>query len=191
MDRTGRIYTLQAIFPDRDNEGAYRKQYLKGGVKTGHFFGIGRPIDDTLLICEGVATGLSLWQCTGHGVIVAFDAGNIIHVAKEIRKVRPSWRILICADNDAWTDTPIKNPGIHYAEEAARAVNATVAIPEFLSIDTKPTDFNDLHALEGEQSVKDIIARGPRAESSRGSDHDGSAAGGTSPRQPAQGGRPG
>lgn len=159
MTRDRTIWSLQAIIQDRDDKHAFRKQYLKDGVKEGKFFGIGKPVDETLLLCEGLATGLSLWQCTGHGVIVAFDAGNLLSVAKDIRQARPKWRILICADNDQWTTKPVENPGLHYARAAAVAVSALVAFPEFLDAATKPTDFNDLHALEGEKIVMDTITR--------------------------------
>jgi putative DNA primase/helicase len=69
-------------------------------------------------------------------------------------------RILICADNDAWTERPIKNPGVHYAQQAAVGSGALMVHPEFLNSETRPTDFNDLHQLEGEAIVRDIIARG-------------------------------
>lgn len=159
MTRDRTIHSIQAIFPDWNDPTTFHKLYLKNGVKEGKFFGIGKPVDDTLLICEGLSTGLSIWQCTGHGVVVAFDAGNLMSVAKEIRVARPSWRILICADNDQWTTKPVSNPGVRAARLAARAISGLVAMPEFLDTSTKPTDFNDLHQLEGEEIVRTIIAR--------------------------------
>ena len=66
-----------------------RKQYLKHGAKEGKFVSIGKPRDNVILIAEGLATGLSLWQCCSHAVIVAFDAGDLIHAAREARRVLP------------------------------------------------------------------------------------------------------
>jgi putative DNA primase/helicase len=158
-DPTLTIYSLQAIYPDAREPSGFRKMYLKHGVKEGKFLSIGKPRDNTILISEGLATGLSLWQCTAHAVLVAYDAGNLIHVAKEARRVFPEHTILLCADNDAWTDAPIKNPGVTYASQAASAINGLVVFPEFLNTETKPSDFNDLHQLEGEQPVRDFIER--------------------------------
>ncbi len=157
MDPALRIHSLQAILDD--GEGGFRKQYLKHGVKEGKFVSIGKLRDNTVLICEGLATGLSLWQCSGHAVIVAFDAGNLIYVAKEARRVLPDATLLLCADNDSSTHTPIENPGIHFARNAAAAVNGRVVYPEFRETDTKLSDFNDLHQLEGEAAVRDHIER--------------------------------
>ncbi len=156
MDAALRIHSLQAIWDD--GESGFRKQYLKNGAKEGHFVSIGKPRDNTILIAEGLATGLSLWQCTAHAVVVAFDAGNLIHVAKEVRRVFPEHTILLAADNDAWTHGPkIDNPGVHFARAAASAVNGLVVYPEFQQTDSKPTDFNDLHQLEGEAIVREMI----------------------------------
>jgi phage/plasmid primase-like uncharacterized protein len=163
MDSARRIHSLQAILAD--GAGGFRKQYLKGGAKEGRFLSIGQPRDNTILLCEGIATGLSLWQCTEHAAVVAFDAGNLMHVAKEVRRVFPEHIILLCADNDAWTHTPIDNPGTHYAAMAAAAVNGLVAFPQFLNTETKPTDFNDLHQLEGELQVRNQIQRALMATS--------------------------
>jgi putative DNA primase/helicase len=157
MDPSLRIHSLQAIWDD--GEGGFRKQYLKNGTKEGKFVSVGKPRDNTILIAEGLATGLSLWQCTAHAVVVAFDAGNLIHVAKEVRRVFPEHIILLCADNDAWTHGPIDNPGVHFARAAASAINGLVIFPEFVNTETKPTDFNDLHQLEGEAIVREFIDR--------------------------------
>ena len=65
------IHTLEYI----SAEGA--KRFLAGGAKRGHFsvlgaepFAIGE-LSGPLLICEGWATGASLYLATGHAVIAA------------------------------------------------------------------------------------------------------------------------
>jgi putative DNA primase/helicase len=158
MISTTRILSLQAIFPDEREPSGFRKQFMKGGQVEGTFLGIGTPHDGVILICEGLSTGLSLWQCTSHGVLVAFTSGNLDAVARQVRLRRPETRILICADNDAWGKKG-KNPGIEHAQAAAVQSGTLVVFPEFLDNDTKPTDFNDLHQLEGEAIVRSFIAR--------------------------------
>jgi putative DNA primase/helicase len=95
---------------------------------------------------------------------VAFDAGNLAKVAERVRGQLPRARLVIAADNDRWTTTPIENPGVHYAKAAAREVGAALFIPEFKDLATKPTDFNDLQALEGIQAVLDQLQPKPKAE---------------------------
>jgi putative DNA primase/helicase len=156
------ILSIQAIFADEREPSGFRKQNMRGGKVAGAFVMIGAPQDNVILVTEGVATGLSLWQCTGHGVLCAFTCGNLDAVTRQARAFRPDARILICADNDVWTERPVKNPGLVAAQAAAVNSGALVAYPQFLNTDTKPTDFNDLHQLEGESIVREVIARALR-----------------------------
>ena len=78
QDVDGALHSLETIAPD----GA--KRYLAGGAKRGHFCVVGAepaPLAEPtgpLLICEGWATGASLHMATGHCVIAAMDAGNLL-----------------------------------------------------------------------------------------------------------------
>lgn len=83
--------------------------------------------------------------------MIAFDATNLMPVAKHIRNHYPDKEIIICADNDQFTEG---NPGLTKAKEAANAVNATVIFPKFNSLESRPTDFNDLYQLEGLDCVR-------------------------------------
>lgn len=61
---------------------------------------------DTLFICEGLATGLSVLEIlriSGHkaGVTCALSCGNISNIARIWRERNPKLRIIIAADNDA------------------------------------------------------------------------------------------
>ncbi len=149
------IVSLQGIFVGDKNALGRNKDFLTDGRKLGCYFVIGAPKPNaktgilTIIICEGYATGASIHMATGALVIVAFDAGNLLPVAKLFRSRKPDARIVIAADNDAWTDRPVKNPGVFHATEAALAVAGIVAIPEFKSVESKPTDFNDLHMADG------------------------------------------
>jgi putative DNA primase/helicase len=161
-----KLVSLQAIFPTKDNALHRDKDFLPGGKKRGCFYAIGRPSTEatpTVVICEGYATAASIHEATGYPVVMAFDAGNLGPVAERIRSKYPAARIIIAADNDQWTTTPIENPGVHYARMAAQTCSAHVAAPEFADTGSMPTDFNDLHMLEGIEAVRRQIEPKPVA----------------------------
>lgn len=127
----------QLVIPMRDVEGALhslqficadgRKTFLTGGRKRGCYYAIGRP-DDALCICEGYATGATIFQETGHATAVAFDAGNLQPVAEALRRKFPALTLVIAADDDSET---VGNPGVTAARAAARAAGAVLAVPSF------------------------------------------------------------
>jgi phage/plasmid primase-like uncharacterized protein len=139
-DETGDIVSLQTIDPDGN------KQFMAGGRAKGCRFTIGRPRgpSDTIIVCEGVATGATIHEATGWAVVVAFSAGNLAAVARAIRERHPDARIVIAADNDRFTERRIRNPGIHHAVEAARAIGARIAWPPDEALGERGTDFNDM-----------------------------------------------
>ncbi|MBP7524156.1 MAG: toprim domain-containing protein [Propionivibrio sp.] len=120
-DVDGELHSLQFIAEDG------RKTFLTGGRKRGCYFSIGRPGGD-LCICEGYATAASIHEATGYATASAFDAGNLEPVARALRGKFPRLRLILCADNDTETDG---NPGLRYAEAAARAVRGFLAVPRF------------------------------------------------------------
>lgn len=169
-DGKGRMTTLQAIFSNVNPVIGRDKDFLAGGKKRGCFFTIGAPPangEGTIALVEGYATGASVHEATGLFTVVSFDAGNLKPVAHELRRRYPAATILIAADNDRWTLTPIENPGLHYARELLEAIPARtlLAVPEFQNLDDKPTDFNDLHQREGIDAVRaQIMAVIPQPE---------------------------
>jgi putative DNA primase/helicase len=107
-----------------------------------------------LYITEGWATGWSINQATNDAVMVAFYKDNLEPVAVAMRKKYPRATIIIASDNDKWKE-PGKNPGVTAAKKAAEAAECQLAIPHFDPKDSgKPTDYNDLHLLEGEKAVR-------------------------------------
>lgn len=164
----GRLASLQAIFPTRcigrkpkDGQPDERrdKDYLTDGRKLGCYCPIGKIDKDThtILVAEGYATGATLHELTGFPVMVAFDAGNLAEVAKMLRDKLPGARIVICADNDAFTRKPDGrkwNPGVEAANKAAKEVAGVVATPKFANDEGQPTDWNDLAIREGADVVK-------------------------------------
>jgi len=112
-------------------------------------------------ICEGFATAGSIKMAlgAGHHVVSAFNAGNLEAVAREIRAKYPSLKIVIAADNDAYTVINGRevNVGIDKARRAAGAVGGELVWPVFKHPTRGLTDFNDLHAAEGLEKVRDNL----------------------------------
>ena len=138
------------------------KRYWPGAEVVGAFCAVGGEHfkeNKTLYLCEGWATAWSISECMKAVCLVAFNTGGLLPVAERIRKKYGKVKLIIAADNDRWSslsdDTP--NPGVWYATQAAKNVNARVAIPDFKDLSTKPTDFNDLHHLEGIQAVREWL----------------------------------
>ena len=152
----GEIWSVQKIDAGGD------KRFYKGGGKKGGYMDIPAMIDpitppETIVICEGWATGCSLHQATSHTVRVAFNAGNLMAVARFTRAQFPDARIILAADDDYRAPT---NVGITKATAAANAVGGTPVVPKFGDgRGEKDTDFNDLHQKEGIETVRSQIER--------------------------------
>ncbi len=160
------------------------KGFWKGARVLGTCYPLGvlEEPDGWLLICEGIATGAAIFEATGLPVRVAFNTGNLKHLAVALREKYPHARIAFAADNDRWTfkagkakETPGKiqgddprweewreagllyNPGRDKADEAAIAIGGAIVLPpEFSEIDLagKPTDWNDAGRIYGQEHVK-------------------------------------
>ena len=151
QDADGRLHSLEFIAPDAT------KRYLAGGAKRGHFAVVGTSPaalaepQGPLLVCEGWATGASLAMATGHTVIAAMDAGNLLPVAETLRRRFAQADLVIVADNDARPDRNT-NPGLAAARKAALAVDARIAVPPC------PGDANDLYRADGAGAIAALIA---------------------------------
>lgn len=99
------------------------KRFLSGGCKHGCFHIIG-DLTKRILICEGFATGASLYEDTRQRVVIAFDAGNLLPVAKNIRELSPNSEMIVCGDNDS------SGVGQTKAKEAALAIGGKILIPQ-------------------------------------------------------------
>lgn len=114
------------------------KRFLSGGKKKGCFAVIGKHLEGKpILICEGWATGASLYDTTGHFVVVAMDAGNLTPVAEAIRALDAKAKIIIMGDNDE------SGKGQTEARKAALSVGGKYLIPE-----TPGYDWNDVMSKE-------------------------------------------
>lgn len=141
LDINGYLRNIQAITPDGT------KRFLKGGIAHGVFVPIGTLQGaKRAYLCEGYATGASLYEAYNEPVICALFAGNLLHVAQAIRAKYPTLPLILVADNDRLT---AQKTGVNVGVSKAKAVADTVAlvtvlIPEF--DDNAPlslTDFND------------------------------------------------
>lgn len=141
-----------------DAEGG--KRFMKGGKMSGGFYAIGERTERTI-ICEGFATGATIHKATGDRVIVAFNSGNLLHVAQALRTKYPVADIVIAGDDDRNSKD---NSGRKAAQAAADAVNATAVFPVFAG-GQDGTDFNDMAAQCGLEAVQQAFDAGAMADS--------------------------
>lgn len=158
MNGQPKLWNLQYISGDGT------KRFMKGARLDGTFFSLRGAADRQLIVlCEGVATGFSIWRATGLSVMVAFNSGNLVKVAREIETWRPMSDVLIAADNDEmapenWAETgrsrTWENAGVKAATRAARAINCKWITPVFRDGPARDrTDFNDLEKCDGIEAV--------------------------------------
>lgn len=185
----GRVFSVQRIVPDGGKflfSGGKKKGNYFPFVKKGEDLSI-------ILICEGFATGATIRQATGLPVAAAIDSGNLVYALHTLKGKFPESRFVICADNDAWTFNESKRPkdikardvevsdprweewreagmlwnvGIDKARQAAaKCGGASVVSPCFDGLDQskKPTDFNDLACMTGENVVAEQIMAAVKA----------------------------
>jgi len=150
-DAQGTICSLQFIYADGT------KRFKSNGRVQGAYYSFGGKPVDTVLVCEGFATGASLFAALGHPVAVAFNAGNLEAVALALRGKLPSVQIIVCADNDRFTAAG--NVGVERATAAARAAGGWLVVPEFESDDGSPTDFNDLAQRQGAEALVNALSK--------------------------------
>ncbi|RKE39485.1 putative DNA primase/helicase [Paraburkholderia sp. BL23I1N1] len=145
------LSTLELI----DTEG--RKSALAGGAKSGGNWlvepgqfreGATTPI----LIAEGVATALAVWQATGWFSVAALSSGNLRPVAAMWRGRYPEAEIAVLADLGA---------GYEHAKQAALGTSSLLAEPHFAP-ETRiagemPTDFDDMTVLSGSRAVGELL----------------------------------
>ena len=145
----------------------FSKKFLLDGRASGCSYLIGEP-GEVLCVAEGFATGASIREATGYAVTVAFSAGNLLSVAKTMRRQFPDLKIVLCADDDHRTDG---NPGLTKATEAARAIGGLLAVPDFgANRPARATDFNDLAQHSGPDAVRRAIADARKPDASQTSE---------------------
>ena len=132
------------------------KRFLMGGKMQGGYFAARQyKTGEQIVIAEGWATSQSLaqhWHIDGWHVC-AFNAGNLITVAKAMRKRHQFAQIIIAADNDA------SGAGQVAAAQAAKAIGAIVTMPEFTAEERakfgKVSDWQDRWAID-QRNIKEV-----------------------------------
>ena len=132
----GEIRSLERIFPDG------MKRFYPGGEKKGCFCVIGE-LEDKAFLCEGYATGASIYEATGIPVVIAFDCHNLKPVADALRD---RVKLIAVADNDEKESGA--NPGLECAKETGLYY---VLIPE------PGMDANDYAAEHGADALKELL----------------------------------
>ncbi|MDO3518151.1 toprim domain-containing protein [Ralstonia pseudosolanacearum] len=162
-----RVHSVQAIIKRSGEDGPseFTKLFLAGGEKRGHFYPIGQPVKGadgrlTFVVAEGFATAASVREASGHGCVVAFDAGNLGPVCRQIRARFPDANILIVGDRDA--EDHAQSTGSRKAADAALEVGACLFVPEWTGAGR---DANDIFVtgfqrewidLDGKRQTVDI-----------------------------------
>lgn len=155
-DGDGRLWNVQRIAPVKPDKGT-DKFLGKGGRKSGLWHVLGDLAGAAvLLVAEGYATAASLHMATGWPVVVAFDAGNLMHVAKALQAQNAGALVVVCGDDD--TDTQARtgrNPGREKAEAVARAVGGVAVFP--IELPDGGKDFNDMLQAHGLKAVQTCV----------------------------------
>ena len=154
IDENQNLWSCQRIF----NDG--KKRYK--GKKNGLIHIIRGDDVDRVYICEGYATGASIYLATKATVVVVFDAGNLMDGTHCAAKHFPASDLIIAADNDQWKKSDNSkdiNTGLKEAKRVGLKLNLPVIYPTFPEelASQRPTDYNDIHCLYGLEAVREQI----------------------------------
>lgn len=119
------------------------KRFVTGQRISNNFAVIGQLDDttETVLVCEGWATGATLHEATSQTVVCAMAASNIKRVVAQLSKRWPGLSITVCGDND------------EAGRKAAESVGVRTVYPDCAG------DFNDLYCERGIEAVQKIISK--------------------------------
>lgn len=150
VDADGKLWSMQYIQEDGT------KRFAKNSRKEGCFHPVGGMdalrTAPAIVIAEGYATAGSISDAIGHATVAAFDSGNLVAVATDLKDKYPDKAVIIAGDDDLHLLNHPKvraNPGREKAEKAAQAVGGKAGFPVFAPGEREKdmagfTDFNDL-----------------------------------------------
>ncbi|PMO58745.1 hypothetical protein BCT07_10855 [Vibrio breoganii] len=158
FDENNSVQSLQAISPEG------KKFFMSGGKMVGGRMTISGNTD-TVYLCEGYATGMSLHQLTNDTVVVAFNAANLKSIAPSLPELYPESTIIIAADNDHIKEKEGKgNKGLEVAKYLYEKHQLPYTFPPFDSQSTG-TDWNDYCCVNTEEdalaALKDSLVEPP------------------------------
>lgn len=143
------------------------KKLVAGTKKKGAFIPARLPIAgepvETVVICEGYATALTVCQFSDFPTFAALDEGNLLSVVMACRDRWPDATIIIAADND-WhapgelddKGKPKRNMGLISAEKSAKSVNGWVSMPN----DECKADWDDYRQRNGAEAAAEAFNAG-------------------------------
>ncbi|WP_305841029.1 phage/plasmid primase, P4 family [Photobacterium leiognathi] len=135
-DQNNNVQSIQAINADG------KKFFMKGGKMSGGLFPLVGSTE-TIYVCEGYATGVSLYQLTKATIIVTFNANNLEKVAPTLSAIYPDSAIIVAADNDHRKEKEGKgNKGLEVAGKLLELHRLPYTYPLFDENDSG-TDWND------------------------------------------------
>lgn len=134
----GELVNLQRIGPDGC------KRFLSGGRVKGCYSPLGIiTAGQPLYLCEGWATGATLYAETGCPVACAMNAGNLLKAGRLLQLRHPDAVLIVAGDDDRMTEG---NPGRTAATSAASALGCDLILPPWpADVPLHLSDFNDLH----------------------------------------------
>lgn len=148
---TRKFQTLQIIKAIPNEQGKYPKMFYRGLPIQNACFEFINAENETapfIYLAEGFITGASVQLITkGYPVVCAMNIGNLVNVAKSLRKRYPKKKIILFADNDA--GTAIKspnnaNPGVNAAISLKRnSLVDEVKIPKIPGRENENVDWYD------------------------------------------------
>ena len=149
----------EASNPERweklDQDFGSAKDWHKLATQKGYYHVIGELREaEQILIAEGYATALSVYEATGCAVVVALIWRIFCPSQKLCMKPYPAKHITILGDDDRQLpdrEPPLPNVGHEKAVEAAREVGGDAIFPVFLESENGAefTDFGDLARSRG------------------------------------------
>lgn len=154
---TKKFRTLQIISSEKGADGKFQKRFYAGlpidnicykfAVPERHGLP-GCEHATTILLCEGVFTGLAVLTMTqgAYPVFCAMTCGNLRNVASSLRQRFPNMKIILMADNDKATELKSgTNPGVKAAIELKQAgLIDLVKIPQIPEHENENVDYYDV-----------------------------------------------
>lgn len=117
INKNSEITCIQTI----DGDG--KKIFLPGSKVKGSFFILGQ-VSEKMYLAEGYATAYSIYEATGKGTIMAFNASNLKSAAEAFLHLHPNTQLTVIADNDR----PQPGHCMGIGEEKARQTGLDVVV---------------------------------------------------------------
>ena len=154
-DINGNFKSVQFISPD-----GTKKFFPEAPVK-GAFFSIAKDTlkpenvrELVIIVCEGMATGATIYALTNMPTFAAMNCGNMFEVAKALKEKYPKFKIVIAADNDHKTKG---NPGLTTANDVCKRLNLNGVVYPVFTEDDSGTDWNDYFDKHKEDKTREDL----------------------------------